>query len=152
VQIKVTLPLIANRMNMNTEDIKTTVLGESKKLNNSIQNLLQQVTDFASGRRRFTVYANPAPEEIPSSTPAVLTFSGGYTDIPQSQGVAQVPNLAPGSQHPPPPLPTHDTPSIPSALHSFSEPLPQSRFKPNLPPVMYVMKRDVNTVTELWRE
>jgi hypothetical protein len=152
VQIKMALSFVADRMNMNTENIKATVLGESKKLNNSIQNLLQQVTDFASGRRGFTVYANPAPEKVLSSTPAVLTFSGGYTDIPQSQEVAQVPNLAPGSQYPPPFFPTHDTPFIPSALYFFSESLPQSRFKPNLLPVMYVMKRDVNTVTELWRE
>jgi hypothetical protein len=36
MQIKVALSLITNRMNMNIEDIKATVLGESKKLNNSI--------------------------------------------------------------------------------------------------------------------
>jgi hypothetical protein len=84
VQIKVAFPLVTDRMNMNTEDIKATVLGESKKFNNSIQDLLQQVTDFASGRRGFTVYANPAPEEVPSSTLAVLIFSSGYTGIPQS--------------------------------------------------------------------
>ena len=36
VQIKTALPLIANRMNMNIEDIKTTVLGKSKKVNNRL--------------------------------------------------------------------------------------------------------------------
>jgi hypothetical protein len=81
MQIKVALFLIINRMNMNIENIKIIVLGESKKFNNSIQDLLQQVTDFASGRKKFTVYANPAPEKILSSTPAVLTFSNDYISI-----------------------------------------------------------------------
>jgi hypothetical protein len=36
MQIKVALSFIADRMNMNTENIKVTVLGESKKLNSSI--------------------------------------------------------------------------------------------------------------------
>jgi hypothetical protein len=67
---------------MNTENIKATVLGKSKKFNNSIQDLLQQITDFASEKKKFTVYANPAPKKIFSSTPAVLIFNDGYTNIP----------------------------------------------------------------------
>jgi hypothetical protein len=40
MQIKTVLPLIADRMNMNTENIKTTVLGENKKVNNNLQEVL----------------------------------------------------------------------------------------------------------------
>jgi hypothetical protein len=41
VQIKTAFSLVADRINMNTENIKATVLGESKKVNNNLQGLLQ---------------------------------------------------------------------------------------------------------------
>jgi hypothetical protein len=36
MQIKAVFSLIADRMNMNTKDIKTIVLGENKKVNNNL--------------------------------------------------------------------------------------------------------------------
>ena len=36
MQIKAAFSLVADRMNMNTEDIKATILGESKKVNNNL--------------------------------------------------------------------------------------------------------------------
>jgi hypothetical protein len=68
-------------MNMNIKNIKVIVLGESKKLNNNIQNLLQQITDFASEKKGFTVYANSTSKKILSSTLAVFIFNNNYTNI-----------------------------------------------------------------------
>jgi hypothetical protein len=90
VQIKAAFPLVADRMNMNTEDIKATVLGESKKVNDNLQGLLQQFAEFTSGRRGFTIYANSAPESVPFSTSHIFTFGSDYTGNPPSQPSVEI--------------------------------------------------------------
>jgi hypothetical protein len=75
---------------MNTEDIKATVLGENKKVNDNLQGLLQQFAEFTSDKKGFTIYANPTPESIPSSTSHIFTFSNGYTGNPPSQPSVKV--------------------------------------------------------------
>jgi hypothetical protein len=152
VQIKTALPLIANRMNMNIEDIKTTVLGKSKKVNNNLQGLLQQFAEFTSGKKRFTVYANPAPESVPSSTSHIFTFNSGYTDNPPFQPSVKIPTQATDSQNPLLPPHSGDISAISSAFYPFPEQFPQARFDSKLPPIIYIMRRDVTKVTELWRE
>jgi hypothetical protein len=152
VQIKAALPLIADRINMNTKDIKATVLGESKKVNNNLQGLLQQFAEFTSGKRGFTVYANPAPESIPSSTSHIFTFNSGYTGNPPSQPSVKIPTQAASSQNPLLPPHSGDASAISSALHPFPEQLPQARFDSKLPPIMYIMRRDVTKITELWQK
>jgi hypothetical protein len=152
MQIKTALPLVADRMNMNTKDIKTTVLGESKKVNDNLQGLLQQFAEFTSGRKGFTVYTNPAPKSVPSSTSHIFTFGGGYTGNPPSQPSVKIPTQTAGSQNPLLPPHSGDTSAISSALYPFPEQLPQARFNSKLPPIIYVIRRDVTKITELWQE
>jgi hypothetical protein len=105
---------------MNTEDIKAIVLGESKKVNNNLQGLLQQFAEFTSGKRGFTIYANPAPESILFSTSHIFTFNDGYTGNPPPQPSVKIPIQTANSQNP---FFSHsnDASAISSALHPFPE-------------------------------